>query len=108
MGFTSVQRFFRVDLPLAGPVLLAGIRVVSVSTVSLVSIGALIGNGALGYLFTNGFQRAYPEQVLWGIIAIAVIALVFDLILQLIGRLLMPWRGSSSRPARRRERVVPA
>lgn len=54
VGFSSVSRFWTVEFPLAGPVLLANLRVVSVTTVSLLSVGALVGNGALGYLFING------------------------------------------------------
>ncbi len=92
MGTTAWQRFLRVELPLSGPVLLAGIRVVSVSTVSLVSVGALIGSGGLGHLFTDGFQRNYPEQILVGMVAIVLLALVFDLTLAGLGRLSMPWR----------------
>ena len=59
-------RFFKVELPLAGPVLLAGIRVVSVSTIALVSVGVIIGSANLGYLFQNGKQRGILEEVGWG------------------------------------------
>jgi len=91
VGFSSAQRFFAVDFPLAGPVLLAGIRVVSVSTVSLVSIGSVIGVSSLGFLFTDGFQRNFPTEIWAGIVGTLVIAAVFDGILVLIGRILMPW-----------------
>ena len=91
MGNSRWSRFWKVEFPLAGPVLLANLRVVSVSTVSLLSVGALIGNGGLGYLFTNGYQRVFPEEVLIGIAAVMIVALVFDRILVGIGRALMPW-----------------
>jgi osmoprotectant transport system permease protein len=91
MGYSAWQRFWRVELPLAGPVLLAGIRVVSVSTVSLVSIGSLIGVSSLGFLFTDGFFRSFNTEVIIGIVAIMLIALVFDAIIVLLGRFLMPW-----------------
>lgn len=91
MGYSPWQRFWRVDLPLAGPVLLSGLRVVSVSTVSLVSIGAVIGVTSLGYLFLNGFKRGIPAEVLVGVIATVIIAFIFDGVLVLVGRLLMPW-----------------
>jgi len=91
MGNSRWSRFWRVEFSLAGPVLLANLRVVSVSTVSLLSIGALIGNGGLGYLFTNGYQRVFPAEVLVGIAAVMAVALVFDRILVGIGRALMPW-----------------
>jgi osmoprotectant transport system permease protein len=104
VGYSPLQRFFRVELPLAGPVLLAGIRVVSVSTVSLATVGGFIGIPSLGSLFLTGFQiQIFPE--IWsGIIAVLVIAAVFDLILSGVGRLLMPWNRRSTR--RRAARMV--
>jgi osmoprotectant transport system permease protein len=91
MGYSRWQRFWRVEFPLSGPVLLAGLRVVSVSTVSLLTVGSVIGVTSLGYLFLNGYQRNIPEEVFTGIVATVIIALVFDTILVLLGRLLMPW-----------------
>lgn len=91
IGFSAWRRFWTVELPLAGPVLLAGLRVVSVSTVSLVSVGALLGVPNLGQLFTAGLNGYYPEEVAVGIVLIMVVALVFDLVLVLLGRLLLPW-----------------
>ncbi|MCS5714386.1 ABC transporter permease [Herbiconiux sp. CPCC 205716] len=107
MGYSGWQRFWRVELPLSGPVLLSGLRVVSASTVSLATLGVIIGVQSLGYLFTNGFQRNIPAEVITGIVATLVIAVVFDLLLVLIGRLLLPW----STPDRRRRaarRTTPA
>lgn len=101
LGYSGWQRFWRVELPLSGPVLLAGLRVVSVTTVSLVSVGAVIGVTSLGYLFTNGYQRRIIGEVVTGVVATVVVAIVFDLILVLIGRLAMPWaRGGQQRRAR--------
>ncbi|MCU1414323.1 MAG: proW [Microbacteriaceae bacterium] len=101
IGFSGVQRFFAVDLPLAGPVLLAGIRVVSVSTVSLLSIGAIIGVSNLGSLFTDGFQRNFYTEIWTGLVCILLVALVFDVVLVVIARILMPWnRRSSARSVR--------
>lgn len=91
IGYSAWQRFWRVDLPLAGPVLLSGLRVVAVSTVSLVSIGSVIGVTSLGYLFLNGFKRGIAAEVLTGIIATVIIAFAFDAALVLLGRLVMPW-----------------
>ncbi|MCY7412608.1 MAG: ABC transporter permease [Salinibacterium sp.] len=91
MGYSSWTRFWTVELPLAGPVLLAGLRVVSVSTIALVSVGAIIGSRNLGYLFLNGRQRNNLEEILVGIVASVLIAILFDLILVMLGRLLMPW-----------------
>lgn len=96
MGFSSLSRFFRVQLPLAGPVLLAGIRVVSVSTIALVSVGVIIGSYNLGYLFQNGKQRGILEEVSVGIVMSLLLALLFDLIIVLIGRVTMPWQQKVS------------
>lgn len=91
MGYSSWRRFWAVDFPLAGPVLLAGLRVVAVSTVSLLTVGVVVGVDSLGYLFTNGSQRGIIESVLAGVVATVVIALLFDRVLALLGAWLMPW-----------------
>jgi osmoprotectant transport system permease protein len=104
VGFSAWQRFFSVELPLAGPVLLAGIRIVSVSTVSLVTVGSFIGIDSLGNLFIEGNQRQYAAEIWTGIIAVLVLAAIYDVILSGLGRLLLPW---NRRPSRRRaNRIV--
>ena len=100
MGYSSWGRFWTVDFPLAGPVLLAGLRVVAVSTVSLLTVGIVVGVQSLGYLFTNGFQRGIVEQVLAGVVMVVLIALVFDGLLVLLGRWLMPWARLDRSPRR--------
>ena len=94
------------ELPLAGPVLLAGLRVVSVSTVSLLSIGSLIGVTTLGNLFTDGLNRYFTDEIVIGIVAIIIVALVFDTILVLLGRLLMPWARLDRRSKRATRRAA--
>ena len=91
VGFGGWRRFWQVQLPLAGPVLLAGLRVVSTSTVSLVTLGALVGMSGLGYLFTDGYQRNFPTEILTGIVGTVLIAVLFDVLLVLAGRMLLPW-----------------
>jgi osmoprotectant transport system permease protein len=91
MGFSGAGRFFQVELPLAGPVLLAGLRVVSVSTISLVTVSSLLGVDNLGLLFVDGFQRGIIAEVITGIVATVVLALIVDGLLVLLGRLAMPW-----------------
>ncbi|MEW1833863.1 ABC transporter permease [Microbacterium sp. NPDC079995] len=91
VGFGPWRRFWTVDFPLAGPVMLAGLRVTAVSTISLATVGALIGVQNLGYLFTNGSQRRILPEVFAGVLAVVVIALVIDALLLLAGRALMPW-----------------
>jgi osmoprotectant transport system permease protein len=91
VGYSTWSRFWQVELPLAGPVLLAGMRVVAVSTVSLVTVGAVIGVQSLGSLFTDGFQRGIQAEIIAGLVATVALALVCDGALVLAGRLLMPW-----------------
>ncbi|MDV7197564.1 ABC transporter permease [Rhodococcus kroppenstedtii] len=109
MGFGRFRRTVTVELPLALPVLTAGVRVVAVTNISLVSVGSVIGIGGLGQLFTQGYQRNFPDQILAGIIAIVVLALFFDAALYLVGRLLTPWtrtrRSSGSRVVTERSAV---
>ncbi|MEK9601948.1 MAG: ABC transporter permease subunit [Pontimonas sp.] len=98
MGYAEWGRFFSVELPLAGPVLLAGLRVVAVSTVSLVTVGVLVGIQSLGYLFTDGFQRKIVPEVFTGVVMTFLIALLVDALLVLIGRLVLPWSHLTKKP----------
>jgi len=94
MGFTSWQRFIKVQLPLAIPVIGAGTRVAIVSNVSLVSVASFIGVIQLGQLFRDSFNaptHQIPPAVL-GVILFFVIAFVYDLILLLAIRLSTPWQ----------------
>lgn len=100
MGYSAVRRFWGVELPLAGPVLLSGLRVVIVSTVSLATVGAVIGVQSLGSLFTDGFQRGIQVEIITGIVATMVLALVLDWLCVVIGRMLMPWSRPDANTAR--------
>lgn len=91
IGTSPLRQAIFNDLPLAIPVLTAGTRVVAVTNVSLVSVGAVIGIGGLGQLLTTGYQRNYPDQILAGIILILLLAFLFDRVLAVLGRLLTPW-----------------
>lgn len=104
MGYSPVQRFFRVELPLAGPVLLAGLRVVTVSTISLTTVGAVLGVQNLGSLFTDGIARDIPAEIIAGIVVVLVIVFVLDGLLVLLGRVALPWSVSPSVGAQRRAR----
>ncbi|UJP09456.1 ABC transporter permease subunit [Microbacterium sp. KUDC0406] len=97
LGYGALRRFLTVEFPLAGPVILAGLRVAAVSTISLATVGILIGVTNLGYLFTTGLQRRLIEEVLAGVVAVLVIALIVDVLLVLLGRVLMPWTRLGSR-----------
>ena len=90
-GYSLPRRFVEVELPLATPVIVAGTRVVATSTVSLVTVGAFIGVRSLGTLFTDGFQRGLIAEVVAGLVATVLLALVIDALIQGIGWALTPW-----------------
>ena len=90
-GHSLPRRFVEVELPLATPVIVAGTRVVATSTVSLVTVGAFIGVRSLGTLFTDGFQRGIIAEVVAGLVATVLLALVIDALVQGIGWALTPW-----------------
>ena len=89
-----------VELPLAGPAILAGLRVVTVSTVSLTTVGAVLGVPSLGWLFTNGFQRGLTAEILTGLVVTVLLAVVLDGLVVLAGRVLMPWTRRERATAR--------
>ena len=91
MGYGPVRRLLTVELPLAVPVIIAGLRIGVVAGVSLASIGQLIGVSSLGYLFIDGLQRSFPTEIWVGLFLVIVLALVCDLILIIIRRALTPW-----------------
>ncbi|MEU4159519.1 ABC transporter permease [Actinoplanes sp. NPDC026670] len=91
MGYRRTRRLIDVELPIALPVILAGLRVATVSNISLVSVGSLIGIGGLGQLFTRGFQLFYLEPILVGIILSVLLAGLADLIIVLVQRAVTPW-----------------
>lgn len=93
IGYGAGRRFFAVEFPLSLPVLIAGIRVAAVSNISLVSVGAIIGVGGLGFYITHGAQLspANYDEIVAGIVLIVVLALLIDGLLVLAGRALTPW-----------------
>lgn len=101
VGFSSWRRFWTVELPLSGPVVLAGLRVTAVSTISLVTVGILIGVQSLGYLFTNGYQRRIVAEVLAGVVMVVIIALLVDFLLARVGKAIMPWAPRSEKQVSR-------
>jgi osmoprotectant transport system permease protein len=95
MGYTPTRRFFGVELPLALPVLFSGARVVSVSNIAGVSVGALIGVPNLGYLFKDGLNKDFPAEIIAGLVLTVALALVVDLVLVGLQRLVTPWMRRS-------------
>ncbi|HEX5594796.1 MAG TPA: ABC transporter permease [Micromonosporaceae bacterium] len=92
MGYSRFGRLLRVELPLATPGILTGIRLATVSTVALVTVGSLIGYGGLGDLILGGFRNnLYRAQILTATVLCVGLALTLDLLLAGLGRLLTPW-----------------
>ena len=79
VGYRPITRMLKVELPLSIPVLVAGLRVVVVTNISMVSVGSVIGIGGLGTWFTEGYQANKSDQIVAGIIAIFVLAVVIDI-----------------------------
>lgn len=92
MGYTPGRRFWMVELPLAVPVMVAGLRVALVSNISMVSVGAVIGIQSLGTLFTDGLRRNIPSEIIVGIIGTVLLALVLDRALAALGAWNTRWR----------------
>jgi osmoprotectant transport system permease protein len=104
MGYRPLRRLVTVELPLAVPVILAGLRVAVVASISLASVGQLIGVSSLGYLFIDGLQRSFPTEIYVGLVLVIVLALVCDLILVAVKRALTPWALRPERQPRRQRR----
>lgn len=99
MGYRGLRRLFAVELPIAVPVVAAGLRVAAVSNVSIVSVASLIGVNQLGDLLVDGYNRIIPEELYVGIAACVLLALAFDGLIRLLQRVLTPWlRVSGARP----------
>ncbi|WP_216909007.1 ABC transporter permease [Nocardia noduli] len=100
IGYGPLRRTLTVDMPLAVPVFVSSMRVVVVSNIAMVSVGALIGVGGLGKLFTQGYQRDYPDEIVAGIIVTLALALIFDRAVYALGRLATPWTRGGGRTAK--------
>jgi osmoprotectant transport system permease protein len=96
MGYRPFRQLVSVELPAAVPVVIAGLRLATVASISLVTVGSLIGIGGLGQLFTEGENNDFITEVIAGTVIVALWALVFDGLLLLSGRLLAPWARRSS------------
>jgi osmoprotectant transport system permease protein len=95
MGFGTLRRLIQVELPVAAPIVIAGLRVATVSSISLASVGQLIGVSSLGYLFTDGLQRDFPTEIVVGMAMVIILAFAADLALQGVRRLLTRWQRGS-------------
>jgi len=92
MGYGPLRLFWAIDLPLALPSFMAGLRIATVSTVALTTVGVLVGHGGLGQLITGGFNaNFYRAEIVTGAVGCVLLALVADLLLAGAERLLTPW-----------------
>ncbi|HEX6567536.1 MAG TPA: ABC transporter permease [Acidimicrobiales bacterium] len=91
MGYEPWRRLLRVDLPLATPAIVAGLRIATVTTVGLVTVTALVGEGGFGDLINDGLSRDFPTPIVVGTVLSVALAVAFDLLFVLVERLLTPW-----------------
>jgi osmoprotectant transport system permease protein len=104
VGYTRLGQLLKIELPLSLPVLTAGLRVVAVTNISMVAVGSVIGIGGLGTWFTEGYQADKSDQIIAGIIATFLLAVVVDVLILLAGRLLAPWSAAEARTGRPKRR----
>ncbi|WP_028477244.1 ABC transporter permease [Nocardia sp. CNY236] len=102
VGHSALRRVLTVEMPLAIPVFVSSLRVVVVANIAMVSVGSLIGVGGLGKLFTQGYQRDYPEEIVTGVIMTLALALIADRIVYALGRWATPWISAGARGAQPR------
>jgi osmoprotectant transport system permease protein len=97
MGYTRRQRFLRVELPLAVPVIVAGLRIATVTVVGLVTVTALLGQGGFGFFILDGFRRSivFPTEIIVGTVLSAALAAVLDFGLLALEAKVTPWRRSA-------------
>ncbi len=95
MGYGGLRRLAAVELPLAVPVIIAGLRVAVVSSISLATLGQLIGVYSLGYYAIDGEQRDFTTEIIVSLVLVIVLALVCDLVLVGVRRVLTPWMARS-------------
>ena len=97
MVMTALEILARIELPLALPVIVAGLRIATVSTVALTTVGALVAYGGLGNLIQHGVARNFRAELLTAAVLCVVLALLLDALIVLTQRLLTPWtRGAGS------------
>jgi osmoprotectant transport system permease protein len=100
MGYGPARLLFEVELPLALPALVAGLRIATVSTIAMTTIGSVVGHGGLGNLIADGMESVFKAEVLTASVLCVLLALLADLLLMALQRLLTPWTRRRSRPGR--------
>ena len=94
MGYRPVRRFLTIELPLAAPVVIAGVRIATVTVVGLVTVTSLLGRGGLGFFILNGFRKSIVSstEILVGTVLVVALAVGLDALLLGLERLITPWR----------------
>lgn len=93
MGYTPRERLWRVEVPLATAVIITGVRVATISTIGLVTVTALVGQGGFGFLILIGIQRFFSTELIVGAVCSVALAVGADALLVLLQRRLTPWIG---------------
>ncbi|HUF97257.1 MAG TPA: ABC transporter permease [Ilumatobacter sp.] len=96
MGYTPARRVLQVELPLALPVIVAGLRIASVTVIGLVTVAALVGSGGYGAFIDDGLNRFFPTPIIVGTTLSVLLAVVVDVMFVVMERLLSPWRRGSN------------
>jgi osmoprotectant transport system permease protein len=91
MGYTPRELLWRIELPLAAAVIIAGVRIATITTIGLVTVTALIGQGGFGYLIVIGIQRFFSTEIIVGAVLSVALAVGADALLVLLQRRLTPW-----------------
>jgi len=99
MGYTRLRRLLQIEIPLALPAIIAGLRIASVTVIGLVTVGALVGSGGYGVFINDGLNRSFSTPIVVGGALSVLLAVVVDLVFVGIGRLLMPWRRRVGAPS---------
>jgi osmoprotectant transport system permease protein len=95
MGYTRTQRLWRVEVPLAVPLIVAGVRLATVSTLALVTVSSILGDtfGGLGFFILEGYRRNFPTELYFGAIPSILLAILFDVALSRLQKRLTPWES---------------
>ena len=98
MGFTRARRLWSVELPLAIPLVIAGVRLASVSTIGLVTVSSIMGDsfGGLGYFILEGYHRSFPTEMYFGAVPSILLAVAADLVFVRLQKLVTPWSRAAA------------
>jgi osmoprotectant transport system permease protein len=95
MGYAPREILWRIEVPLALAVIIAGVRLATISTIGLVTVSSLIGQGGFGFLILDGIQRLFTTELIAGAVLSVALAIAADALLVLLQRRLTPWTRSA-------------